>query len=198
MALLGLKNIYTNKDTNGFFWCLRIGRPAHEKRKRRSFALPCDAGCNQSGDDGLALAGAVMRCRRPLRATSLRPGHFLWAELSSAAFEIFPTCENVAAEASPSVSTSEILPQGTASLRWHGGVNGAGPAWALLIASQIVRSTMTNLTMEAFLPVADSLYHDRCRLDIKGIHVEPSTTCARAMRKPKRECRFSSVKAKER
>jgi hypothetical protein len=41
------------------------------------------------------------------------------------------------------------LLQGIASLRWRGGVNGAGPSRALLIASQIVRSTMINFTIEA-------------------------------------------------
>ena len=59
------------------------------------------------------------------------------------------------------------------SLRSRGGVNGAGPAWMLPIASQIVRSTMINLFMEALPSVTASLYHDLYRHEIKGIHVKP-------------------------
>jgi hypothetical protein len=80
---------------------------------------------------------------------------FLMGGLSSAAFEIFPTWEDFAATALPSASPSENLPQGIASLRLRGGVNGAGPAWVLLIASQIVRSTMTNLAAETDPASAD-------------------------------------------
>jgi hypothetical protein len=69
--------------------------------------------------------------------------------VSSAASEIFPTWEGSAAAALLSTSFSETLPQGIAYLRWRGGVNGASPAWELLIASQIVRSTIINFTIEA-------------------------------------------------